>query len=244
VTALASAQRDFLAAVLSPDEPESAGLATYRRNVLGARRAALASAHPVTLRLVGEAFFDEAARRYALATPSESGDLHGYGAGFAGFLAAYPHARGLPYLADVARLEWAVHESSFAADGAALDYAALASVPPESLAALRPLLHPASRLVRSEHAILAIWEANQPGRDGEPDRAQGPDRVLVRREGTGVRPIAVDEPQWALLEAFAAGASLGDACAALADPQAELAPALARIATLGALGGFASSATA
>jgi hypothetical protein len=239
---LATAQREFLAAVLAAREPEDPGLATYRRNIVGARREALAAAHPVTMRLVGPAFFREAAERFALATPSTCGDLHGYGAGFADFLAAYPHARRLAYLPDVARLEWAVHESSHAADGEALDHEALAQVPPEALGGLRISLHPAARLVSSGHPILALWEANQPDRDGTPDRLEGPDRVLVRREASAVRPVGLDAGEWSLLAAFSRGATLGEACAGLADADRTFAPALARVASLGALGGFALAA--
>jgi hypothetical protein len=241
---LAEVQRDFLAAVLGEEAPSDAGLATYRRNILGARCGALAAAYPVTLRLVGSAFFEEAARRHASQTPSTCGDLHGYGKGFGPFLAAYPQARGLAYLPDVARLEWAVHECTLAADGRALDAAALGGVPPGSLADLRLELHPAARLVSSAHPILALWEANQPGRDGTPDRLEGPDRVLVRRDGLAVRPVALDAAQWTLATAFARGATLGEACAGLADAERTLAPALARIAALGAIGSFALAAPA
>lgn len=235
---LARIQAEFLDAVLSEGAPGDHGMAVYRGNALAVRRDALAAAHPVVRRLVGDAFFAEAATRFARAHPSTSGDLHAYGGpAFAGFLAAYPPASALPCLADVARLEWAVHECSHAADGEPLDHRALAAVPPESLAALRLSLHPAVRLVESAHPILAIWEANQAGRDGTPEREDGPDRVVVRRAGLDVVPVLADDDAWRLLAAFARGATLAEASEALADPEEGLAPALARIAAWGALGG-------
>lgn len=244
MNALAAAQAEFLAAVLGASEPADPGLAAYRRSILGARSGALAAAHPVTQRLVGEAFFAEAARRYALSTPSSSGDLHAYGKDFADFLEAYPYAQGLPYLPDVARLEWAVHECSHASDGEGFDVASLAAVPPRDLESLRFTLHPAARLVASPHPVLAIWEANQADRDGTPARLEGGERVLVRREGRKVSPVCLGEPEWALLAAFSRGASLGDASASLEAAGQALAPALARVAALGALGGFVLEAPA
>lgn len=239
---LARIQGEFLDAVLGTTPPRDAGLAVHYRNALGARLDAIAAAHPVARRLVGEAFFGEAARQFALAHPSSSGDLHAYGGGFAGFLAAYAPARDLPYLPDVARLEWAVHECLHAADGAPLDHAALGAIEASALPHLLLRLHPAVRRVESPHPILAIWEANQPGRDGTPDRMEGPDRVLVRRVGLAVVPVLADEAAWKLLDAFARGAALGDAAAALGRED-ELPGALARLAGWGALGGHALAAT-
>jgi hypothetical protein len=239
---LAAQQRDFLAAILQAESPGEPGLAVYRRNVLGARQGALSAAYPVTRRLVGDAFFDEAAERFAHATPSTRGDLNAYGEAFAGFIASYPHARALPCLPDVARLEWAVHESHAAADGALLDVAALARVPGEALAGLVVRLHPAVRLVRSAHPVLAIWEANQPSRDGTPAGDTGPDRVLVRREVHAVVPVAVEEDEWRVLRAFAQGHTLDAACAALGEAEARFPAVLARLAALGALGGFEAAA--
>ena len=140
----------------------------YRGNVLANRRGTLRATYPVVCRLVGDAFFDEAAARYAGHAPSRSGDLHEYGDAFANFLEGYAHARSLPYLADVARLEWACHECYHAADAGAFDFAALARVPAERHAGLRFLLHPSTRLLRSSHPVAAIMEANQPDRDGTP----------------------------------------------------------------------------
>src|SRR5205085_2247436 len=123
---------------------------------------ALSATYPVVRRLVGAAFFDEAARRHALAVPSTSGDLSRYGVGFAAFLEAYEPARELRYLPDVARLEWALHECDQAADAAGLDLATLAGVAPGEEGRVRLALHPAVRLVASEYPVLSIWEANQP----------------------------------------------------------------------------------
>lgn len=235
---LAGIQQEFLAALLGDAPAANPGMAIHRGNALAVRRDALAAAHPVVQRLVGDAFFAEAATQFARAHPSTSGDLHAYGGpAFAEFLSRYVPAGGLPYLPDVARLEWAVHECQHAADGAPLDHAALAALPGEALSALKLRLHPAARLVESDHPILAIWEANQGARDGTVERKSGPDRVLVRREGLDAVPVLADDAAWALLTAFAGDLTLADACALLPNPETDFAPALARVAAWGALGG-------
>ncbi len=85
-------QGEFLESLLRDDEAPPR-VAIYRRNVLAALSGALEAAYPVTLRLVGAAFFLEAARTFARATPSTSGDLHAYGGEFPEFLSGYSPAR-------------------------------------------------------------------------------------------------------------------------------------------------------
>lgn len=240
MSALARLQRDFLAGLFAEGPPAHAGIAAYRRNVLANLRGALASAYPVTRRLVGDAFFGEAAGRYARAHPSTSGDLHLYGARFAEFLADYPFARALPYLADVARLEWACHESFHAGDGAPLDVAALAAVPAQRHGAIRLRLHPSVRLVASPHPIASLWEANQPGRDGTPDASEGAERVMVSRQNFIVRVERLAPESWTFVEAIARGASIEEAFdASAAEASGDfLAPLLARLAARGAIRGF------
>lgn len=170
----------------------------YRHNVLSNLRGALKAVYPVILKLVGEAFFNEAAHQFARAYPSHSGDLNQFGAQFAHFLGPYPPARELPYLPDVARLEWATHEAFHAADAGALDFTRLAAVPSEDYAALRFRLAPAVRWVCSDYPVLAIWEVNQDSHEGEVSvdlGAGGGAAVLVMRRdyALGIESIGAHE---------------------------------------------------
>ena len=234
MSALAILQREFLDRLLGEGDPADARTRVYRQTFLANAQGALAAAYPVVRRLVGEAFFDEAATRYALAVPSTSGDLDERGARFAAFLAGYAPAAMVSCLPDVARLEWALHESARAADAPALDAAMLARVDPGTEGNLRLALHPSVRRIASPHPVLSIWEANQPGRDGTPARSVGAERVCVRRiEGVAL-PLAVDEAEWRLLEAFAAGATLDHALDALGPSAAErFVPSLLALARAG-----------
>ena len=212
---LASLQSAFARALLTDDlaafapgvradaQTAQRFLAIYRHSVFANWTKALAATFPVVVRLVGEVFFREAARQFAIARPSRCGDLNALGAGFADFIAHYPHASQLPYLPDVARLEWAWHESQMAADGQGLDFAALARVPAGEQGAIRFLLQPAARVVASAYPILALWEANQDERDGTPDRFEGADRVLVSRQDASARLELLDEGDAMFLQALA-----------------------------------------
>ncbi len=225
-----------LAARLHPGGDEAARrIAIYRRAVTANLVGALRGAHPVVVRLVGDSFFREAASRFARAQPPGSGDLNRFGRGFGAFLAGYEPAAPMPWLADVARLEWACHEASMAGDGEPLDFEALANVPPDAQGKLRFSLHPSASLVRSSWPILALWEANQPDRDGTPDRDDGEDCVLVWREAGEVRAVALDPRQAAFVEAITAGRALNEA---VGEGDWDLPAFLERLARHGVLGAF------
>lgn len=218
--------------VLPGDIGAARRLDIYRHNVRSNWRGALQAVYPVVLALVGEPFFNEAADRFAEAEPSRSGDLHRFGGGFAAFLASYPHASALAYLPDVARLEWARHESFHAAEHGVMEFAELARVAPESYPRLHFRLHPSTRLVRSDFPVLAIWRANQEGVtvDGHIDLGAGGERVLVFRGDGETRLFALEQADWQFLHCLELGLSLEETAdqEGLADNAAFLGEALGR----------------
>ncbi|MBK6981719.1 MAG: putative DNA-binding domain-containing protein [Betaproteobacteria bacterium] len=248
VPALASLQARFADAVLDGGDerlaPLLAGdpgvnrrrLAVYRDAVHANRRETLRGAFPVVARLVGEGFFDEATKGFGWRSPPACADLNRYGEGFPAFLAAYPHAAAMPWLADVARLEWAWQESLMAADEPVLDYAALTGIADAEPEGLRLRLHASVRLVRSAWPVLAIWEANQPDRDGTPAREEGTDDVLAWREAQRVRLALLSPPEADFLEGLGRGLPLGEVCAKM--DGRDFTGMLVRLARHGMLGGY------
>jgi hypothetical protein len=194
----------------------AARIAIYRNNVFGNYRNALAATYPVVRRLTGGPFFDAAVDAYALANPSRTGDLNVYGDTFGDFLEGYSPAACVPYLPDVARLEWAIDEVGRAGEpqqspDAVL--AALATVAPDRLPAVRMALAPTCRLVASTYPIRRIWQVNQPDRaEVEPVALDaGGDVLLVRRETDGIAILRLGAGEGAWLAALARGAELGNA---------------------------------
>jgi hypothetical protein len=112
--------------------------AVYRNNVVVSLIDALADTYPVVRQLVGEEFFRAMARVYALAHPPTSPVMAHYGEGFAEFIAGFPPAAALPYLADMARLETLYVQVYHAADDA-----------------------PAMRVLHSRYAVASLWAAHQ-----------------------------------------------------------------------------------
>jgi hypothetical protein len=192
-------------------------IAVYRGNLQHNFREALRAVHPVVDRLVGERFFDHAADRYMRAHPSASGDIHGFGAHFADFLATFEPAAGLAYLPDVARLEWAMHEVFHAAAPPPFPLERLAAVPPAGHAALRFVASPACRLLASPWPVHHLWAMYQPGAawDESFDLHAGGVKLLVRRSGFEIELEALPAAEFAMLSRLAAGHALGAALEAV-----------------------------
>jgi hypothetical protein len=198
----------------APAQCAAARYAVYRRSVRANHREALAAVYPAVQRLVGEGFFGTLAFHYGHTHGSDSGDLHRYGARLPEFLAQYPPAGGLPYLPDVARLEWAVHRAFHAADTGTLDTAALAGVPPAEYAALRFELHPACALIESAYPIERIWRAGLAQDDGSAPSIElgaGAVTLVVKRPAFEVEVEPLRAGASAFLRALAAGKALGPA---------------------------------
>ena len=188
-------------------------LAIYRNNTFGSLIGVLAAAYPGVERLVGIQFFRFAARQYVATHPPDAPQLLAYGDGFAGFVDAFPPAATVPYLGDVARLEWARNEALFAADAEPLDPAAVGRTAADRYPCLRFALHPAVRLVASRYPVLAIWEANQACHETVPPVAldAGGQHVLVSRPHLRVDTHAVSAGAFTLLEGLGCGAMLAEA---------------------------------
>jgi hypothetical protein len=212
-------------------------LHVYRNNLFASLGAALHAVYPVTARLVGTAFFRQLAREYVLRHPSTSGNLHAFGDRFAAFLRKQPTLAALPYLGDVAALEWAHHEVYHEADDETLDPAALAGVPIEAQQRIRLHLQLASRFVASPFPVLAIWQAHREADDAVPSLSLdgGGERVLVARSGFEVEFRLLASAEDAFLRALAAGQPLAAALpAALAvDAAFDLGGSLSRHLALG-----------
>lgn len=160
-----------------------ARLRIYRNIVFNTLTGALKTSYPAVLQLVGEDFFEGAAARYIVITPSLSGNLQDYGEAFPDFLETMPEAAELPYLADVARLEWARQEAYLAAEAAPIAAEALAELSEDQLATLHLSLHPSARLFVSRYPVLNIWQFCQKDVDESLQLGEEGQQVLIWRSG-------------------------------------------------------------
>jgi hypothetical protein len=230
-----SSQSAFAAALLNPDLPCPGGLtswngadpeqrfAVYRNNVTVSLIDALADTYPVVQALVGEVFFRAMARVFAQVSPPRSRLMVYYGDTFADFVASFPPAATVPYLADVARLEMARVRAYHAADAAALQTEALqaALADPGQVLSLQLHVHPSVQMIASPFAVVSLWAAHQGAlclTSVDPDVAQ---TALVFRHGLDVDTLALKAGDARFVSALQTGQSLLGAAQAAASSDAE-----------------------
>jgi len=231
---LESLQADFAAALfdarLAPTiAPAWSGggrtverLALYRSNLLATWAKTLGAAFPVVRAIVGAEFFASLVHAYGRAHPSSSGDLNHFGADFASFIASCERTRSLPYLADVAALEWAVHRAYFAADSKPLSRARIAAQSAHELMKATFVLHPACAWIDSEFPIARIWQAHQEHSGvALPDSLSHAECALIARPGWQAIVVPSSRGEIAALAALRAGATMDDAIGAGLQAHAE-----------------------
>ncbi|OYU65708.1 MAG: hypothetical protein CFE45_44120, partial [Burkholderiales bacterium PBB5] len=130
----------------TPQAQQARGWRAYQANAAATAERALAAAYPTVQQLLGPDSFAALARALWRTHPSAEGDLAAWGDALPGYLAESTSLASEPYLADMARLDWALHRADLAPDddAAATGLQQLASDDPANL-----YLH-----LRDGHAVL------------------------------------------------------------------------------------------
>jgi putative DNA-binding protein len=179
---LQDAGDDALADIVSAGLTPRQRLSIYRNTMLGTLANALRLSFPAVHRLVGADFFEGAARVFARGQPPRCADLNVYGAEFPDFLQRFEPAATVDYLADVARLEWAVNLALHAQDEPALEPPRLASVAPCDHDRVCFIAHSSISLLRSRFPVDTIW------------------RAVLQHDDTAMAAIDLHEPVYLLVE--------------------------------------------
>ena len=228
---------DLLAAVAGDTIAAAARLGIYRHHVFESLGTALATTFPTVQALVGADFFRRLARDFvALSLPAQP-VLAEYGAGLPAFIAGYEPAGGLPYLADIARLDWALNLAFHAPEARRLAAADLAAIASESLPSMSLVLSAGAALLRSRYPLDRIWQASQPGAASEAvDLNSGGADLLVLRRADDATFVSLTAGETAFIARLAEAKSLEAAAAAALqiDPLFDLSTCFARLLALGA----------
>jgi hypothetical protein len=206
-------QHGLAAAIASgcpqPTERMEVYVGGYRARV----HEALAEVYEATHQVLGRALFLTLAHAYALACPSRDYNLSAAGRHLPTFLSQYAPTAHLPFLPDLARLEWQVCEAFHAQEQPPLEAASLTEQSLEAWADVRLLFQPSVSVVASAWPILDLWQARlQPRKTIDLEVAGRPQCVAVYRQGDRVQCEQLDVLQQVWLEGLLRGDSLGQVC--------------------------------
>jgi len=148
-------QQNFMGAILDGTHK------IYHNNFIATHHKALQVIYPIIQKIIGEECFENLAEVYIPEYVSESYKLQDYGKNFSEFLKNFVPLQSLPYLSDMARFEWAIHEIYYEKE----------SMPPET------------RFIESAYPVLSIWElCREEESTKKLDIAIGGERVLILRK--------------------------------------------------------------
>jgi hypothetical protein len=228
MTVLYELQREFLAGIYDASETMPllkkiqshtrvsplAQFDIYRNSIAGRLQKALKAIYPVCYQLVGDEFFVHVASCYIAQTPSHSPDLNTYGETLADFIRQLKAAESLPYLGDVAALEWAWHRLYGAPDSIAFDFEKLAryAATGEEIVFLLP---PRASLFLSPYPVHRIWEVNQADYTDDTTVTLLPDQtypLYVWQQDHVFHIDLLTTMQWQILSWFQQALSLDTVC--------------------------------
>lgn len=181
---------------------------------------ALEDDYPALERILGHGPFASLAARYVDCHPSESFDLGRIGVHLADFLRTDPLLEELPFLADLALLEWALSRAFIAADAEPVTWEALQALGHDGLVDLPLRLVPGHQVIRSRWPLVRLWRLKDVPDDEVDLRVEEKSgHVLVRRRRFDVVSIEVDASSARLVDQAERHGSLGGLLEAASGPE-------------------------
>ncbi|MEO1112848.1 MAG: DNA-binding domain-containing protein [Pseudomonadota bacterium] len=187
----------------------------YRNNVVASLCEALQQSFPAVESLLGEDYFKALARAFVAEHPPASPVLMWYGAEFGDFIGTFPPLQAYPYLADVARAEWAWLQAYHAADTVPLDPGEIGTIAPDDVGNIRFEMHPACRTLQSAWPVWDLLRANRfdPAAEIAID-LEVPQSILITRPEFEVELMLLRPGGDVFVTALANGVTLAEAAAA------------------------------
>ncbi|HYW55494.1 MAG TPA: DNA-binding domain-containing protein [Polaromonas sp.] len=188
------------------------GLQAYRANGQALAERVLLGAYPVLAQLMGDESFAMLARHFWAEHPPLRGDMACWGDGLADFIDAALQLSDNPYLGDVARLEWLMHQAASAADVDA-DLASFALLTSADPALVTLTLGAGVALLASGYPVVSVVNAHLLGSPtlahaGQLLQEAHAEKALVWRQGFKPCTRAVSTGEYMVLRQLMAGQSL------------------------------------
>lgn len=188
-------------------------LAVYVHAYAARLKEVLASDYPAVLIAIGEDAFEQLSQAYIETHPSHYFSLRDFGARLASFIAGEPAYCELPWLAELARFEWALGQAFDARDTPVARIEDMATITPEYWPGLHFELQPSVQRLDFSWSTPGLWAeltAEQPSPVTATET--GPTPWLVWREQLTTRFRSLPDDEQAALDCAHAGGSFGEIC--------------------------------
>lgn len=213
----------------------------YRNNIIRSLTDAVMAALPMTEKLVGREFLEQAMRAFVVANLPGQGNLNLYGMEFPNFIRTYEPAANLPYLQDFTKLEWLWETSYYAPDDLPLDPAELINIPEEDMPNLQFSFRKSFALLQSEYPLDEIVDfCRAEDQDNLQQLSDRCCKLMVYRPDLKVELRRLDDAEYLFLSTLQDGQTIHETAEILAEtqPNADLTPLLQKHLQLGTFTSF------
>jgi hypothetical protein len=179
--------------------PHRQGLEVYQNSIEAALIYSLRDTYEVCHALVGDDFFTAMAAQYVQVTPSSSPNINVYGESFSEFIANFPPANSVVYLADVARLEWAWLKAFNGKNNVTLPMSHFEKLLNLDIEKIIFTLPADATLLSSDYPIHKIWNMHHHQKQDAISLDEGGVQLLIWRQDFQMRMDLLNPLQWAFL---------------------------------------------
>ncbi len=197
--------------------PGNARMRVYAEGYAVRMRESLAEVFEALHQVLGEAAFNRLSEDYAARFASHDYNLSLAGRHLPEFLKDWSKTRDLPFLPDLAALEWLVCMAFHAFDEKPLSVQQTSAIAPKDWESMKIVFQPSVGVIASRWSILDIWQARNKPRESVNIPLDSPQQVLVYRSQLQVNCAAIDKTAFQLLQSLLQGQRLGQACQNLAE---------------------------
>lgn len=211
---LFSGDGDIVTHIVSMDNANNAQrMNTYTNAYYGRLVETLAGDYPAVQAMLGDEAFTALCHDYIQAHPSTHYSLRWFGQHLPAFLAGAAGSRELPFLAELASLEWTFINAFDAADAVVLDENAVTTIAPEAWPDIRIGFHASVHLLDYHWNILDLWRAVSDDEDIPPLQAlPETSSCLIWRQALSTRYRILESDEAAALRAAMQGADFAELC--------------------------------
>ena len=195
--------------ITGPFPPEQL-LGLYRNNFYMSFRDYLLACFPSVEALVGDEFFEQLTKAFTKDKSLECASIEFYGAQFADYIETCEQTKSLPYLADVARFDWAVDRAKAVIAFNEFPFEQLAKLSQQQQLSVVFTTAENTSLLASQSPIFDIWCGVQKGDVDGIDMQQSQSIVIYPSATHGAQYLNLTVQQYEFILAVYRGDSLQD----------------------------------